>query len=136
MDELRRYFEKDNFAVRSAIELLDVSPGWAIAKMIVGNQHLNSCGTVHGGAVFTLADFAFAAASNACGTIALAVNISISYFKSVPEGTTLIAEAHEIKSGNRLLNYKIEIREESGEIVAHAQAMAYKKKESISEKLS
>src|SRR5665647_891907 len=68
MENLKRFFKKDNFAANSGIELLEVSPGYAKARMDIGEKHLNALKTVQGGALFTLADLAFAAASNAYGT--------------------------------------------------------------------
>ena len=67
------FFARDRFARHSGIELLEVSEGFARAKMPLGPFHHNGIGTVHGGALFTLADLAFAAASNSHGTVAVAV---------------------------------------------------------------
>ena len=55
---------EDLFARHTGIELRDVGPGWAKASMKIQPCHFNGARTVHGGAIFTLADFAFAAASN------------------------------------------------------------------------
>ena len=67
MENVKRFFKNDKFAERANIELLSVSPGQARAKMTLHPHHLNGYGTVQGGAIFTLADFAFAAASNSHG---------------------------------------------------------------------
>ena len=81
-DRLKRFFKNDKFAERANIELLSVSPGQARAKMTLHPHHLNGYGTVQGGAIFTLADFAFAAASNSHGTVAVAINVSITFMKA------------------------------------------------------
>jgi acyl-CoA thioesterase len=91
MDKIREFFKRDKFAELAGIELLDVSPGRAKAKMTIGPQHLNGVDIVHGGAVFTLADLVFAAASNSHGTVAVAINASISFIKASSAGTTLVA---------------------------------------------
>ena len=80
--QLQRFFKKDKFAERANIELLSVSPGQARAKMTLHPHHLNGYGTVQGGAIFTLADFAFAAASNSHGNVAVAINVSITFMKA------------------------------------------------------
>ena len=64
-------------------------------------QHLNGYRTVQGGAIFTLADFAFAAASNAHGTVAVAINVSINFLKAGTTGT-LQAEAREVARNPKL----------------------------------
>ena len=81
-----RCLQNDRFAARNDIELLEVGPGFARAKMTVHPHHWNGVGTVQGGAIFTLADFAFAAASNSHGTVAVAVNVNISFLKAGREG--------------------------------------------------
>ena len=60
MDTIKRFFKKDKFAERANIKLLSVALGQARAKMTLHPHHLNGYGTVQGGAIFTLADFAFA----------------------------------------------------------------------------
>jgi acyl-CoA thioesterase len=86
---------------------------------------------VHGGALFTLADFTFALAANSYGRVTVAINANISYLKAVKTGT-LIAEARELSKSNRISNYTVNIKEEDGgELVAVFQGMAYRKKEKL-----
>jgi acyl-CoA thioesterase len=98
--------------------------------MQVGKHHLNGVGTVQGGALFTLADFTFAAACNSHGTVAVAINCSISYVKAVSSGT-LIADARETSLGGRIGTYTIDITNENGDLIAIFQGMAYRKKETM-----
>ena len=72
MDSNKTFFAKDAYAKQAGIELLEVSLGRAKVKMPIMDQHKNSHGTVHGGAIFTLADTAFALASNSHGIPAAA----------------------------------------------------------------
>lgn len=120
----------DGFARLSGIELLSVGPGQARAKMALGPQHLNGVGTVQGGAIFTLADFAFAAASNSYGTVALAVNVSITFMKAATAGI-LWAEAKEISRNFKLGSYTVEVRDDAGELVALFQGLVYRKKDPL-----
>jgi len=129
-ENLAQFFKKDVFAARSGIELLEISPGKARARMQVSAHHHNGLGTAHGGALFTLADFAFAAASNSHGSVAVAVNASINFMKAVKEGT-LIAEAREASANPRLGTYTVEIRDELGDLVALFQGLAYRKKDPL-----
>src|SRR5512140_3457723 len=101
MDTIRAMFENDRFAKHSGIELVSVSPGQATARMVLQPQHLNGVGTVQGGAIFTLADFAFAAAANSHGKVAVAVNVSITFMKAATTGV-LTAEAREISRNSKL----------------------------------
>jgi acyl-CoA thioesterase len=131
MDRIRDFFKRDKFAELAGIELLDVSPGRAKAKMTVGPQHLNGVDIVHGGAVFTLADLVFAAASNSHGTVAVAINASISFIKASYAGATLFAEGREIACNPKLATYSIDVTNEAGDIIAVFQGMVYRKKDSL-----
>jgi acyl-CoA thioesterase len=130
MDTVKRFFKKDKFAQRANIELLSVSPGQARAKMTLHPHHLNGYGTVQGGAIFTLADFAFAAASNSHGNVAVAINVSITFMKAGTTGT-LWAEAREVSKNFKLGSYTVEVKDDQGELIAVFQGLAYRKSETI-----
>jgi acyl-CoA thioesterase len=130
MESVRQYFKNDRFAERANIELLSVSPRCARAKMTLHGHHLNGYGTVQGGAIFTLADFAFAAASNSHGTVAVAINVSITFMKAGQTGT-LWAEAKEISRNYKLGSYTVEVKDDTGDMVALFQGLVYRKSEKI-----
>ena len=130
MDTVKRFFKKDKFADRANIELLSVAPGQARAKMSLHPHHLIGYGTVQGGAIFTLADFAFAAASNSHGNVAVAINVSITFMKAGTTGT-LWAEAREVSKNFKLGSYTVEVKDDQGELVAVFQGLAYRKSETI-----
>ena len=132
MNDLKKFVEKDHFARHLGIEMLEYSPGTAKARMELKNQHLNSAGTVHGGAIFSLADAVFAVASNSHGTLAMAINVSISFFKSVKSGV-LFASAEEISINPKLATYLITVSDEAGNKIALFQGTVYRKKETIGE---
>jgi acyl-CoA thioesterase len=126
--DIRSTMEKDRFCIETVgIELLEVEPGRAKAKMIVGPQHLNGLGSLQGGAIFTLADFALAGASNAHGNPAVSINASISYFKSVSEGI-VYAEAVEESLHTKLGTYTVRVTNKEDELLALMQATVYRKK--------
>ncbi len=130
MDVILEFFKRDLFAVHSNIELESVSPGHASARMTLQPHHWNGVQIAHGGAIFTLADLAFAAASNSHGTIAVAVNAHISYLKAATTGT-LRAEAREVSCTKRLGTYVVEVRDGQGDLVALFQGMAYRKPDKL-----
>ena len=130
MESLEDLVGNDRFARHSGIELLEAAEGRARAKMEIADAHLNGVNVVHGGAIFTLADLAFAAASNSRGVVAVAINASISYLKAATRGT-LIAEAEEVSLHPRLGSYTIRVMDEEGDLVAIFQGMVYRKKERI-----
>lgn len=126
----QKKFEQDKFAKTSGIELIEALPGYAKASMKICETHHNAVGIVHGGAMFTLADFAFAVASNTHGRVSLAINAEIAFFKALSVGT-LSAVAKEISLNNKLATYLVEIKNEKEELIAHFKGTVYRKKETI-----
>lgn len=126
MDTTDEFFAKDTWARDAGIELVDVSPGRATVRMAIGERHRNSHGTVHGGALFTLADTAFALASNAHGVPAAAINASISYVTAAREGT-LHARAEEFSLNPTIATYTVTITDDAGVRIAIFQGMVYRK---------
>lgn len=131
MKDIKQFFAtEDLFARHSGIELLEMGPGWAKASMKIEPFHLNAARTVHGGAIFTLADFAFAVASNSHGTLAMGINTSVSFVKAATKGT-LYALATEQSRNPKLASYSVQITNDDNDVVAIFQGMVYRKKESI-----
>ena len=127
MEKIKHFLSvNDHFARHAGIELMELSAGYAIAQMVITDCHLNGVKLVHGGAIFTLADFAFAAASNSHGKIAVGITSNITYMKPAISGI-LFAEAKELLLSNRLGNYVVNITNELNELVAVFQGMAYRK---------
>jgi acyl-CoA thioesterase len=127
---IEKFIDADAFARYLGIEILEVSKGSAKARLELKRHHLNSAGTVHGGVVFSLADAVFAVASNSHGTVAMAINVSIAYFRAVREGI-LYAEAKEVSINPRLATYTVDITDQDGQKVALFQGTVYRKRESI-----
>jgi acyl-CoA thioesterase len=125
---LKSFFRRDVFANLVGIELLAAGEGRATARLNLRDHHRNGLGIVHGGAIFTLADLAFAAAVNSRGRAAVAIHCAISYLKAA-QGDVLLAEAREVSCGPKIAVYNIQITEASGEIVSVFEGMAYRKKE-------
>jgi acyl-CoA thioesterase len=129
-EELKQFFKRDQFAAHSNIELLSAGPGHARARMLLQPVHLNGLKTVHGGAIFTLADFTFAVACNSHGTMAVALEASIVFMKAATTGT-LTAEAREVSKNFKVGLYTVDIRDDTGDLVAQFQGVAYRKKDKL-----
>ena len=135
MDDIDRFVEQDAFARHSGVEMVSYGEGSATARLQVEPHHLNSAGTLHGGVIFTLADVAFSAASNSHGMLAMSIDASISYFRAV-RGGVVTAEAREVAAGSRLATYLIEVRGDSGELIAHFTGTVYRRGTPIGEVLA
>ena len=126
----RKIFSRDRYAALSAIEILEAGIGFCRARMTIEDKHLNSVDIVHGGALFTLADLAFAVASNSHGQVALAINAHITFLHAVSDGT-LIATATEVDEPGRLGTYNVIITDENDKKIASFNGMVYRKNQQI-----
>lgn len=131
MKSIQGFFNRaDAFASHNGMTITELREGYARAEMTLQPYHLNAAQTVHGGALFTLADFAFAAASNSRGQLALSISSSISIFKGAREGK-LIAESRELNNSPKLASFEVSIRNEAGDLLATFQGMVYRKSVSL-----
>lgn len=131
-DEARSFFGNDRYAALTGVEIIEAGTGYCKARMNIEDKHLNGANVVQGGAIFTLADFAFAVASNSHGQLALAINVNISFLKAVTVGA-LYAVASEVTEPGRLGAYDVLVTDDEGEIVARFNGMVYRTKKQIRE---
>lgn len=108
-DELRERIASDPFCAALGIELAALEPGYAETRLTITDDLLNFHGTPHGGALYSLADAAFAAASNSHGDTAVALETNISYLVAAESGTTLTARAEETHRAKRTAEYEVVI---------------------------
>ncbi|HHU86790.1 MAG: PaaI family thioesterase [Pelotomaculaceae bacterium] len=127
LEEGKKRLAKDAFARLLGIELTEIRPGYASATLKVTPDLLNGEGLTHGGAIFGLADLVFAAASNSHGNLALALNVNISFLKATRGGAVLTAVAREESLTRKTGLYRLEVRDENGELIALAEGLAYRR---------
>jgi acyl-CoA thioesterase len=125
---IRDRFRGDRYATDvTGAEIVSAECGHAVCSLALRPDHLNANGAVMGGAIFTLADFAFAVAANGCendGRVTVSLHNEIS-FLSPAKGKTLIAEARRLKAGHKTSLYLVDIRDELGTAVAHMSVNGY-----------
>lgn len=120
--ETRKFFEEDRFAAHSGIVIDEVGEGYARCSMDIKDYHRNARGVVMGGAIFTLADLCYGAASDGQ---ACSMTSEISYLYAA-KGNRLIAEAHMIKDGRTTVFYEIRVTDETGLLIAFATMTGFR----------
>jgi len=126
----REFFANDRYASLTGVEIVEAGNGYCKTRLTLEEKHLNAANVVQGGAIFTLADLAFAVASNSHGQLALAINVNISYLNSVTHGV-LYATATEVNEPNRLGAYDVLVTDERQRIIARFNGMVYRKKQPL-----
>ena len=113
LEQLKMFFSNDRFAMKTVgIEIEDIDDFYAKCSLKVDDRHKNANEQVMGGAIFTLADFTFAVASNHNGEIVVTSNSSITYLSPLKKGNKLISESRLIKNGKTAATYEISIKDE------------------------
>ena len=124
-ERLAEIVRSDAFAAQLGVELEEIRPGYARMRMDLDERHRNFLGMVHGGAIFGLADAAFAAASNSFGTKAVAVHVGIDYLAATGDSPFLVAEVEFVSRAGKIGNYEMKVRGSAGEIIAACRGWVY-----------
>jgi len=135
LESLKEQIRDEPFANHMGIRLRDIGPGYGVMEARFSEEMTNFNGLIHGGAIFALMDEAFGAASNSHGTIALALNLNVTFLETPRINSLLIAEAKEESRDEHTASYRIEVlqKDENGDRkIALCQALVYRKDKRLS----
>lgn len=119
--------EKEPFARNMRMELVELETGFSAVEMTYEPERMdNIYGRAHGGSIFALIDEAFEAVSQSDGTVAVALNVNVTYAASPEPGARLRAEAREVNATKRTASYDIRVTEKGGRLIATCQALAFR----------
>lgn len=134
MTDIHDFVSKyDRFGQLVGTEVVSVGSGSAIARLEIKECHLNGGGVAHGGAIFTLADLAFAAAVNSHGRISVGASTNIVYVNPGLPGDVLTATATEINCGHKMASYDVRVTNQNDKLIAVFTGLAYRKTETLEE---
>ena len=121
IDKVRKFFATERFAALADAEILTADAGYAKCRMKLGDKHRNGMGAVMGGAIYTLADFAFAVASNVGRPATVTKESTIRYLRG-SKGKTLYAEARCESDGPRTSEFRTVVTDDLGAVIAECRA--------------
>lgn len=124
LEKIREFFSHDRYAFDTGCFIEDVDENYARVSLTLGDGHRNAVGGVMGGVYFTLADFAFAVASNwqQPGTVSITSDIS---FIGVPKSGKVIAETALVKNGRTTCCYNVSVKDDIGTPLAAVKIVGY-----------
>lgn len=126
-----KMMEKDYCTQWLGATPLSVKEGYCKLKMTVRKEMLNGHGILHGGIAFTLADSAFAFASNSYGRLAVSINGNMIYSKSAKEGEVIIAEAKALNVTHKTADFDVNVMNEDGEVYYYFRGTVYRSSKSV-----
>ena len=118
--------KRETFARALNMKLVDLDDGYSVVEMVYTPENMNNMyDRAHGGALFGLMDEAFEAASQTKGTIAVALNVNITYVTSPQPGSLLRAEAKRVSETKKTASFDIKITDQDDNMIATCQALVY-----------
>ena len=123
---LKDFFLHDEFARQNGIEIVEISEGYARTRVRIEPRHLNAGGSVQGGVIFTLADLAFAAATNSHGTLTVTSTANITFVRGATAGI-VTAQAQELVNSRHLPFCEVRVTDDKDNLIAIFTASGYRK---------
>jgi acyl-CoA thioesterase len=119
--------KRERFARALNMELVELEDGYSLVNMVFEPDKMNNIyDRAHGGALFALIDEAFETASQTGGTVAVALNVNVTYVSSPEPGSQLRAEAHRVSQTKKTASYDIKVTDQNGRIISICQALAFR----------
>lgn len=118
---------RDAFSQWLGIEVVESSVGRSVLRMTVREEMVNGFQIAHGGVTFSLADSAFAFASNSHGRKSVSIECSINHVKAVSAGDILTAIAEESSRSHKLGVYHVTVVNQDDAKVALFKGVVYRK---------
>lgn len=123
---LKDFFLHDEFARQNGIEIVEIGEGFARTQVTLEPRHMNAGGSVQGGVLFTLADLAFAAATNSRGTLTVTSTANITFVRGASAGI-ITAQAQELVNHRHLPFCEVRVTDDAGNLLAIFTASGYRK---------
>lgn len=123
--EIMAFFDNDAFAKACGITIDEVGEGRAVCSFTIMPCHINGRGAVQGGAIFTLADFAFAVAAYSKGYKAVSLDNQIAFMHAT-RGNRLIATAYETSATKKVCFYQVDVRDDLDYPIAKMSVTGYR----------
>ena len=115
------------FAQALRMDLVKLEDGYSLVHMIYEPEKMNNIyARAHGGALYSLIDEAFETAGQTDGTIAVALNVNVTYVSSPEPGQRLQAEARRVSQTRKTASYDIKVTDNNGQVIALCQALAFR----------
>jgi acyl-CoA thioesterase len=125
-EAIKNAVKRETFSQALNMKLIELGDGHSVVEMIYTPENMNNIyDRAHGGALFGLIDEAFETAGQTKGTIAVALNVNVTYVTSPKPGSRLRAEANRVSETQKTASFDIKITDQDGNIITTCQALAY-----------
>ncbi len=126
LEQVREFFAKDKFATDNGAVIEEIGEGYSRCNIEIQEKHMNAVGGVQGGVHYMLSDFAFAVATNWKEPRTVSLHSDIVYLGTI-KGTKIIAEANCVKNGRSTCYYRVEVKDDLGNLLTVANITGFHK---------
>ncbi len=138
IEKLNVFFERDGFVKLAGIEIVEVDEEKAVVAANISTQHLNANGSVQGGMLYTVADFAFAVLGNYKHPMTVTQVGQISYVKAAFTNRIIATATERVRAGHTTV-CEVTVQDDKGQTVCVCSFNGFVKdidKEQLKEKYS
>ena len=115
------------FCLMMGMELIELSDGYSVVEMNYEPDRMNNIyARAHGGAIFALIDEAFETSCQTDGTVAVALNVNVTYVSSPESGGRLRAVSRRVSQSKKTATFDIKVTDGNGALIAVCQALAFR----------
>ena len=125
LEAARAFFRGDRYATETGAVIDELREGQSVCSLEINEHHMNAEGKLMGGVIFTLIDFAFAAAAATVHRPTVVMQVSVSYLNAA-KGKRLTARAECRKDGRTSCVYNVQVTDEDGRDIAQAVMTGFK----------
>ena len=126
-EAIYRAVKKESFTQAMNMELVALDLGYSVVEMTYDPATMNNIyDRAHGGAIYALIDEAFETSCQTHGSVAVALNVNVTYVSSPETGVRLQAEAKEVSLTKKTAGYDIKVKDQNGQVIATCQALAFR----------
>ncbi len=116
LEQLKAFFEADGFVKLAGIEIVEATEEKAVVKAKISDEHRNANGSVQGGMLYTVADFAFAVLGNYIHPVTVTQVGQISYVKAAFTDEIIATATEKVRSGHTTVS-EVVVCDEEGQVV-------------------
>ena len=128
LEEIQEFFSHDRYATESGAVIEEVGDNYSKCSIELNDMHRNAVGGVMGAVYYTLADFAFAVATNHDQPGIVSLDANMSFLRSC-KGKKLICTANCVRDGRTTCYYQMPITDEDGNLLTMVSITGYKTKQ-------
>lgn len=116
-NELKQIMKENQYMQALDMELIELEPGYAKGRMKVSPKLHNPYGSVHGGALYSLADVISGFAACSYGTFASTISGNMNFIKPAIKTQYVTCEASEVRQGHQVSVYEVTLTNDNQEVL-------------------